>query len=579
MLTLRRFYCNNTLNLIVRSYSLSRMNTRTLRLMLFFLLAALSVFSLSTITQRSVAADEFSMAWTCKQDPTLITGLYLSPRENNPPGCALAMHYWGAVFGYSDVALRLFSTLFCVVSLGALWLMTRELTMQRQHQAPEHIAEHTHLTAFLLASTTPVLWMSANFARYQSLSMLLAFLAVWAYLRWLREWKTLHLALFALCTALLFYVHYLPAATLAVSAGLHFVVTYPMRSRCTWKQLGYWSVAQFIILLIIAPLVYWIALAYVTIDLSAGRSNQLAAAPKFVAALLYGAMDGFVIPFWWLWVFVPSVAVFVMLAWRSLKRDLLFSPLGIWFALVPFVFAAVVMAKMYPAEMVFLTPAIQKIAYLAPLLWVFLGLAASNIKQTWLRNAVIACAVLCNIYAIAVWNLNITAVQHTPPLREIAATVRSAGDAKNAVVVHSFLYFYGPLGMGKQAGAVTAVQHTIPEAASLVLPETDVAPALTLDSLRSLVRTNSTKRQVWIVQRNRFPQNAQMLASALEHEGFRRVSETLLQPQSAFDMWFKAQLLERGVVGSADTKETPQPYLYTLQGFMRRGAAFGNEQQ
>lgn len=556
------------------------------RFVVFAVLALLATFSIATIAQRSIAADEFSMAWTCKQEPSLITALYLSPRENNPPGCALAMHYWGAVFGYSDVALRLFSTTFCLLSLGALWLLVKELTVDS--------SEDTRLTAFLLAATTPVLWMSANFARYQSLVLLLAFVAVWGYLRWLREAKALHtslyIALYALCTAVLFYIHYLPAATLAVSAGLHFLsirffsqapqppnsqaprIQAP-RDQVTKHSFIHWAAAQAAILLIIAPLVYWIALAYMTIDLSAGRSNQLTAAPKFVAALLYGAMDGFVIPFWWVWVFVPSVAVFVLLVWNALRRSLLLGAVGGWFVVFPFAFAAVVMAKMYPAETVFLTPAIQKIAYLAPLLWAFLGIAAAAIERRRLRNVVIACVVLCNIYAIAVWNLNVTAVQHTPPLREIASVVRSAsdaGDAKNAVVVHSFLYFYGPLGMGKQAGGVTAVQYNISEVTSVVLPETDVAPALALDSARSLVATVCAgKESVWIVQRNRYSQNAQMLASALEEAGFRPTSTTPLQPQSAFDMWFKAELLRRGIGGGGSQAEQPQPYLYTLRGFTR----------
>jgi hypothetical protein len=551
---------------------------------------SLAIFSLATIAQRSVAADEFSMAWTCKQDPALITGLYLSPRENNPPGAALALHYWGAVVGYSDVALRLFSTLFCFAAIAALWFMVDEwvrvmlVRTTGRHITPDDeqntfFAKHRN-TAFLLASTTPVLWMSANFARYQSLVLLLAFVALWAHLRWLRERQAVHISIYAACMAIMFYVHYLPAATLAVSAGLYVLTTLrgDMQKRFgehSRKTILHWAAAQAAILLAIAPLVYWIVLAYRTIDLSGGRSSQLAAAPKFVAALLYGTLDGFVIPAWWAWVFVPSALAFGVLVVKALQSRLLLGWTAWWFVIFPFGFAALVMAKMYPAETVFLYPAIQKIAYLAPLAWIPLGMAAVRIQRQWLRNAVIACVVVCNVYAIAVWNLNAVAVQHTPPLREVAALVRSAGDSKQAVqavVVHSFLYFYGPLGMGKHDGATTAVEHNLPEAASILFPETDVAPALTLDSARSLVEKYGKKyaaQRFWIVQRNRFPQNAQTLALALEQSGFRRASETPLQAQSSFDMWFKGQLLKRGIGGSADAKEAPQPFLYTAIEFVR----------
>jgi hypothetical protein len=72
------------------------------------------------------------------------------------------------------------------------------------------------------------------------------------------------------------------------------------------------------------------------------------------------------------------------------------------------------------------------------------------------------------------------------------------------------------------------------------------------------------RTDVWIVQRNRYPRNAQMLAQALENAGFRLVTEQHLQEQSTFDVWFKRQLLQRGIGGANDP---PQQFLYTLRHF------------
>lgn len=551
-----------------------------------------------------MAADEFSMAWTCRQSPSLITALYLSPRENNPPGSALVLHYWGKLFGYSDMSLRMCASMVCWIALVVLWLFVKEVVALFQmwtqtHRASVYLsssedeisAEHLptiSANVFLLAATTPVVWMSANFARYQSLVLLLSFAALYAYVRWLRcqqqGIKVLWLAGYAASIALMFYVHYLPAATLALSVGIHGVLWWIRRRRMLPRRVVVsWVSAQIGILVAIAPLVYWIILAYRTIDLSGGRSSQFMATPKFILALVYGIVNGFVVPFWWVWVFAPVIIAVSIVVWKLVSVRLLWRSDVVLIVALPVGFAAFVMAKMYPAETIFLIPAIQKIAYLAPLWWVVLGLALACFRKQYLQRVIIGTLILGNIYAIVVWNMNITAVQHTPPMREIASFIRSAGrsanslltplhqplrqtDATETLIVHSFLYFYGPLGMGKQEGAQTAINHHLPEYPSILLPETDVADTLSVEAARTFVPV--TVRSVWIVQRNRFPHNAQTLTTVLKDSGFRVIAETVLQPQSSMDIWFKTQLLKRGIGGLSD--EQPQPYLYTLRHLVRQ---------
>ncbi len=552
-------------------FPLLYMTTQTLRWAVVGILAALALFTVLTLHRRSVAADEFSIVWAAQQPVHVITSLYLSPRENNPPGCALLMHGWGKMFGYSDLALRAFGLFWTVPSLWILWLLS-SVVLQGFPQA----INQTRLYGFMLAATTPIVWMSATIARYQSVTMALGLFGVYCYLRFVGEASSpkahadedTHRWMwwYAPALAALFFIHYLPAAVLAVSTALHFVFTFGTRWSTHRNKIIHWAAAQVVVLVLIAPLVYWIVLAYTTIDLSAGQSNQLSAAPAFFAALLYGLVNGFVVPVWWFWAFVPSVAMFCLLLWKSAHRTILFSTIHLWIVCVPFGIVPVVVAKMYPAETVFLYPALQKVSYLAPLFWLIVGTAVTRFQSERVQAVLVAMMVVCNCYAIAVWHLNLPAVQHTPPLREIAAFVRQSSPAERSAVAHSFGYFYGPLGMGIAKGATTAVQHALPEAYTFFEPETDVAPALPLDSAQQ--RIQQCLRQgctdVWIVQRNRYPHNAQVLAQALEHAGFRLIAEQCLQEQSTFDVWFKSQLLKRGIGGANDP---PQQFLYTLRHF------------
>jgi hypothetical protein len=547
------------------------MTTRTLRWAVGSILSALALFTILTLRHRSVAADEFSVVWAAQQPVHVITSLYLSPRENNPPGCALLLHGWGTMFGYSDPALRTFGLFWTLFSVWILWLLSNVLLQD----FPRAINQ-TRLYSVVLAATTPIVWMSATIARYQSVTMALGLFGVYCYVRFVgdtppngahnEKYPHRWIWWYVPTLAALFYIHYLPAAVLALSTGLHYVFTLGTRWSTHRSKVIHWAAAQAVVLLLIAPLVYWIVLAYTTIDLSAGQSNQLRAAPKFFAALLYGLVNGFVVPLWWLWAFVPSVAVFCLLLWKSVHRTILLSTIHLWIVCVPFGIASVVVAKMYPAETVFLYPVLQKISYLAPLFWLVVGAAVMRFQSERVQATLVAVMVACNCYAIAVWHLNLPAVQHTPPLREIAASVRQSSSAERSAVAHSFGYFYGPLGMGIAQGATTAVQHALPEAYSFFEPETDAAPAMSLDAAQQRVQEclRQGRTDVWIVQRNRYPRNAQMLAQALENAGFRLVTEQHLQEQSTFDVWFKRQLLQRGIGGANDP---PQQFLYTLRHF------------
>ncbi len=552
------------------------MSTRSVRIVVLSVIGLLFVFSLATLTVRSVAGDEFAMYWSAEQTPKVINELYLSPpKENNPPGCPLILHYWGIVFGYGDASLRLFSTLVLILALGALWKVVELLA--------KHFTNEQRWTIFLLAATTPTVWMAANFARYQALAMLLSLTALYCYLRWIQydnEETNKNSATpqprwivgYALAISLLFYIHYLPAATLALCAGLHYLLTIRGKSM---RTVAIWAVAQVAILLVIIPLVAAILSVSSGADVTGGRSKLLAF-PVFIVATLYGVMNGAVLLPWWFWASVPTFGVLSILLIKSMNKTVLLNNIGIMLVVMPIVVISAVAAKMYPAQPVFLFPSIQRLSYFAPFVWVFLGMALFRIKQKRLRMALVVVMVACNVFAVTIWNLNIPAVQHTPPLREIAEAIRTiTPNAAQTVVLHPIGYGYGKMGVGLiDSTTTTAMHYNLPAYRSYVLNETDIGFIMTADSCKKMIQEAQAAgvTNFWLVQRNRYPTNSRTFGKTLQEAGFALKAEQLLQQQAAFDVWFKTQLLKRGFAGANDKDDLPQQYLYTLRWFSRDGS-------
>lgn len=541
-------------------------------------IAALTLFSVFTVNIRSVAADEFSMYWASEQMPSDIVKLYFSPKENNPPGMALLQHFWGQVFGFGDASLR---TLSLVLTLAALALLWRIVAFFAHGIKTD---ETLQWRVFAIAASTPLVWMSANIARYQALVMLLGLGAFFAYVLWVRGKARKHLIFYALCTGVMFYVHYLSAAVFALCAGLHYLVTliqkFRKKSPVSRTEVLVWVASQAAILLVILPIIFTIANAYANINLGvstpvAVQGGKFKAAVMFFAATIIGVMNGFAVAPYTFWLVVPMAFVMLVLAFIAVQRtDLLNNSIGWMFVVMPLVVMSAVVVRMYPPLTIYLIPSVQRVPFLAPLTWMFLGFALVRLSNKRLQTSLFLVILCCNVGAIATWNLNIVATQHTPPLTELHDFTRTRArlgaqtDGK-IVVAHTIAYRYGMEGVNStSATSKNAVERYLPEIASLYWAETDIAKEVTLDSCKSLIR--SMNAQHWILfQRNRYPVNALHLAKALREEGYAQTAEVPAQAQSGFDVWMKTQMTKLPIAGVKDDA-APQPYLYTFRHFERR---------
>lgn len=551
----------------------------------FALVAVLSLFTILTLGQRSVAADEFSMYWSAEKPLATILHLYFSPYENNPAGCAIVQHYWGNIFGFSDESLRILS-LVCI--WGALWFLWKlsHLTAQslplfqttNLEQDSTNSSDNTALAGliiFTVAASTPVMWMAANFARYQAMVILLGLAALYYYLRWFqsheqepqKQGNVRYLMLYVALTGLSFYFHYLSAAIFAVCAGLHYLST--IRRRST-EQILVWGASQLGILLLLVPIVVTVLTTYSQMNLGTSplavtNISKPVAAIIFFGAAIVGILNGFAVAPWTLWVVLPMVLVVFYLVVLGVRQSrVLRTRTNLFFIVLPLIVMSLVVIRMYPPLQFYLVPSIQRVGFLAPFCWVVLGASLVLVQQKRLQWALGGIILLCNVYAITVWNLNIVATQQTPPLREVRDFVRSqAKNISQTTIAHPFGYRYGMESVGSSSeGSATAVDRYLPGSTGIFWRETDMTSVVDVDSCKRMV-AHSTSEFV-IVQRNRLHINADNLALALTTSGYALKAERQLQQQSAMDVWFKAQMLKLPLGGFKEDA-VPQPYLYTVR--------------
>lgn len=537
------------------------------------IIALLTLFSIATLGERSVAADEFSMFWAAEKPLATILQLYFSPYENNPAGCSILQHAWGSIFGFSDESLRILSLLFVLGAVVYVWKLTNLYAAR--------LSENTRLVIFSIAATTPVIWMAANFARYQAMVIFCGLAALYYYLLWFHAEETgqnirgkqyRYLGLYVLLTGATFYLHYLSAVVFAVSAGLHYLSTVRRRSPV---QIGVWTASQLAIILLIVPIIITILTTYSQMDLggsplAATNIKKPVAAVMFFGATVFGLMNGFAVAPWTLWVVLPMVCILVALSIIAVKTSWIArNRFALFFLGFPLVFMSVVVVRMYPPLQFYLIPSIQRVGFVAPLFWIVVSMGITRIGSVRLRNAVIAAILFCNLYAIATWNLNTVATQQTPPIRETRDFVRSHVPNDSLVMIaHPFGYRYGMESVGSTTnGSGTAVDRYLPGSVGIFWRETDMTAAVDVDSCKRMVA--SAPPDFVIVQRNRLHTNADNLTTALLESGYHIEAEQALQRQTAFDVWFKAQMLKLPIAGFKE-EAVPQPYLYTARYFRRR---------
>jgi hypothetical protein len=125
--------------------------------------------------------------------------------ENTPPLWYVLIWAWSRIFGAGAVALRFPSALAGVATVGVAWGIGRELTGRRATAIA---------TAAFVAVNPLFVWYSQE-ARAYGLFVLLSALAMWCFLRALRESTPRRLAAFAVSASLALLSHYFAAFLLA----------------------------------------------------------------------------------------------------------------------------------------------------------------------------------------------------------------------------------------------------------------------------------------------------------------------------------------------------------------------------
>ena len=216
--------------------------------------AFLRFFELGT---ESYWIDEIIMVEVTRQDLGAVWENILS--TGRPPVYVLLSHFWGQVFGNSEIATRSLSAVAGVLAVPVMFLVGRRLFNPTVGL----------LGALLLGISTFHLYYSQDH-RYYSLLILFALLTVLFYARALATRRWADFGLYILFGVLTFYTHSF-AMFFLFSIGLHFVLQF-------WRHkavLGRFFVSELILLAAMAPGLWGILRGFLGI----GASEAAAAAP------------------------------------------------------------------------------------------------------------------------------------------------------------------------------------------------------------------------------------------------------------------------------------------------------------
>ena len=198
---------------------------------------------------QSLWADEGNSAALAARNLATITRD--AAHDIHPPLYYYLLHFWVRIFGNSETALRSLSALMGTVLVFATYLLGRELFNRR-----------VALIASFLAALSPLQIYYSQETRMYVPAALLAALALYSFLRWMRSRldtrSTLFAGLYVLFTTAALYTHYFSftiplVANLAYGLGM--IAYRPWRRL---KAMGGWAVAQLIIICLYYP---WLKLA------------------------------------------------------------------------------------------------------------------------------------------------------------------------------------------------------------------------------------------------------------------------------------------------------------------------------
>ena len=192
----------------------------------------------------------------------------------HPPGYYLVLHYWRALFGQSEAALRGLSAVSSVVLVGLAFLVGRRL-----FDLPAGLA------GAALVAVNPFQVYYAQEARMYAMLALWTVASTWALVVWLERQNRWPLALLALTAAAGLYTHYaFPFVLIAQNLAVGLWALARWRSRGARPLLA-WGLTQVLTLLLYLP---WLPIAWrqVTSWSSPSQPYQLTAALADIGRLL-----------------------------------------------------------------------------------------------------------------------------------------------------------------------------------------------------------------------------------------------------------------------------------------------------
>jgi hypothetical protein len=216
------------------------------RFALLLLLLSAFALRLRALDAKGLAYDEAATALMARATPAAIIDFHWRAAFEHPPLWQLIMHYWSLGFGQSEFALRLLSVFAGVVALPLVWQLACRLGL----------ASWTALTAVLLTATAPVLVYYSQEARMYTLVVALALASVLLTQQLATAPTAGRVGAYLLVNWAMLGLHYY--SVLLIGAEGCFLLAWLL-----WQRLPvrHWLWHGTALLLTIAPLAFWMALA------------------------------------------------------------------------------------------------------------------------------------------------------------------------------------------------------------------------------------------------------------------------------------------------------------------------------
>ncbi|HEY0321511.1 MAG TPA: glycosyltransferase family 39 protein [Pyrinomonadaceae bacterium] len=167
--------------------------------------------------------------------------IILTRGDVHPPLYYLLLHFWMKLFGETEIAVRMLSVIFSVLTVFVVYHLALKLFNRR-----------TAFFAALFTTLSPLQVFYAQETRMYAQLTFLAAASVYFYVCWLKEGTRLSYAFYLISTTLLLYTHIY--AVFVVMAQLLYFVWLRLQARETFrKRLRGWLAAQLITGLLFLP--------------------------------------------------------------------------------------------------------------------------------------------------------------------------------------------------------------------------------------------------------------------------------------------------------------------------------------